>query len=57
MLILIHIDLGDLKQTMTKRGKKYHVTFIDDVSRYTNVYLLRRKDKAFDIFLIYKVEV
>ena len=27
---LIHSDLGDLKQTMTRGGKKFYVTFIDD---------------------------
>ena len=30
LLSLIHIDLGDLKYTMTKGGKRYYVTFIDD---------------------------
>ena len=30
LLGLIHSDLGDLKQTMTRDGKKYYVTFIDD---------------------------
>ena len=35
LLSLIHTDLGDLKQTMIKGGKKYYVTFIDYFSRYT----------------------
>jgi len=33
------------------------VTFIDDFSRYTKVYLLRHKDEAFDMFLSFKAEV
>ena len=33
------------------------MTFIDDFSRFTKVYLLRNKDEAFDMFLIYKVVV
>ena len=33
------------------------MTFIDDYSRFTRVYLLRNKDEAFDMFLSYKVEV
>ena len=42
---------------MTRGGKRYNVTFIDDFSRYTKVYLIRNKDKAFDMFLSYKIEV
>ena len=57
LLGLIHSNLGDLKQTMTRGGKKFYMTFIDDYSRFTKVYLLRNKDKAFDMFLIYKAEV
>ena len=53
----IHYDLGDIKQTMTKGGKKFYVTFIDDYSRFTRVYFLRNKDEAFYMFLSYKVEV
>ena len=33
------------------------MTFIDDCSRFSRVYLLRNKDEAFDMFLSYKVEV
>jgi len=32
-------------------GKNYFVTFIDDFSRYTQVYLIKHKDEAFDMFL------
>ena len=57
LLELIHSDLRDLKQTMIRGGKKFYLTFIDDYSRFTRVYLLRNKDKAFDMFLNYKAEV
>ena len=57
LLELIHPDLGDLKQTMTRGDKKIYMTFIDDYSRFTKVYLLRNKDETFDMFLIYKTEV
>ena len=30
LLELIHSDLGDLKQTMTRGRNKFYVTFIDD---------------------------
>ena len=42
---------------MSRGGKNYFVTFIDDYSRYTKVYLIKRKDEAFDVFLTYKAEV
>ena len=42
---------------MTRGDKKFYVTFIDDISRFTKIYLLRNKDEAVDMFLIYKVEV
>ena len=57
LLELIPSDLGDLKQTMTRGCKKYYVTFIDDYSRFTKVYLLKNKHETFDMFLIYKAEV
>ena len=42
---------------MTRGGNTYYITFIDDCSRYTKVYLLKHKDEAFDKFLVYKTEV
>ena len=42
---------------MTRRSKKLYVTFIDDYSRFTRVYLLTNKDETFDMFSSYKVEV
>ena len=33
------------------------MTFIDDYSRYTKVYLIKHKDETFDVFLSYKAEV
>ena len=57
LLELIHYDLGDLIQTMTRGVKKFYVTFIDDYSRFTRVYLFRNKDEACDMFLSYKAKV
>ncbi|OMO54671.1 Integrase, catalytic core [Corchorus capsularis] len=57
LLGLIHTDLGDMKQCMFRGGKQYYVTFINDCSRFTKVYLLKHKDEAFDMFLKYKAEV
>ena len=57
LLSLIHNDLKDLKNTMTRGGKRFYITFIDDYSRYTRVYLLRNKDETRDAFIKYKNEV
>ena len=57
LLEFIHSDLGDLKQTMTRGDNKFYVTFIDDYSRFTRVYLLRNKDEVFHMFLSYKSEI
>ena len=57
LLSLIHNDLGDLKNTITRGGKWFYITFIDDYSRYTMVYLLRNKNEAKDAFMKYKNEM
>jgi len=57
LLGLIHRNLVDLKQLTTGGGKNYFVTFIDDYSKYTKVYLIKNKDEAFAMFLSYKTEV
>jgi len=49
-LSLIHYDIADLKQTMSRGGKNYFSTFIDDFSRYTKVYLIRHTNEAFNMF-------
>ncbi|KAL4385517.1 hypothetical protein GQ457_15G014800 [Hibiscus cannabinus] len=57
LLELVHTDLADFRNTKSKGGKLYYITFVDDFSRYTKVYLLRTKDEAENFFLIYKAEV
>ena len=42
---------------MTRGDKRFYITFIDDCSRYTRVYLLRNKDETRDVFIKYKNEV
>ena len=56
-LDLIHTDICDLKFVQTRGGKKYFITFIDDCTRYCQVYLLSGKDEAFEMFKEYKAEV
>jgi hypothetical protein len=57
LLELIHSDLGDFKNTISRGGKRYYITFIDDYSRYTRVYLLSSKDEAENMFIKFKIEV
>ena len=57
LLELIHSDICELNGNITRGGKRYFITFIDDCSRFTYVYLLRNKDEAFEIFKKYKLEV
>ena len=42
---------------MIRGGKRFYITFIDDYSRYTRVYILRNKDEARNAFIKYKNEV
>lgn len=42
---------------LTKGQKNYIITFIEDLSRYTFVYLMSNKDKSFDFFKHFIVEV
>jgi hypothetical protein len=41
---------------LTKGGKWYFITFIDDSTRFCYVYLLKSKDKALHYFKTYKAE-
>jgi hypothetical protein len=57
LLELVHSDVCELNGILTRGGKRYFITFIDDFSRYTYVYLMRNKDESFDILKKYKTEV
>ena len=56
-LELVHSDICEMNGIITKGGKKYFITFIDDATKYCYVYLLRTKDEALHHFQIYKAEV
>jgi hypothetical protein len=55
-LELIYSDLCEMNGELTKGGKKYFMTLIDDSTRYYYVYLLKSKDEALNFFKIYKAE-
>jgi hypothetical protein len=56
-LDLVHSDLCEMNGLLTRGGKRYFMTFIDDASRYYYIYLLKSKDEALHYFKIYKAEV
>jgi hypothetical protein len=49
-LDLIHSDLCEMNRILTKGGKRYFITFIDDSTRFCYVYLLKSKDEALHYF-------
>jgi hypothetical protein len=56
-LELIHSDLCEMNEELTKGGKRYFMTLIDDCTRFCYIYLLMSKDEALHYFKIYKAEV
>jgi hypothetical protein len=53
-LDLIHSDLCDMNGILTRAAKKYFISFIDDATRYCQLYLIKTKDEALNCFKIYK---
>ena len=54
VLDLVYTDLCGPINTSARGGYEYFITFIDDYSRYGNIYLMRHKSEAFDKFKEYK---
>jgi transposase InsO family protein len=54
LLELVHSDICEINGILTRGGKRYFITFINDYSRLTYVYLLRTKDEAFEKFKEFK---
>jgi transposase InsO family protein len=54
VLDLIHTDLCGPMREKTFSGKLYYMTFIDDCSRWCEVYLLNNKSDALEAFLDFK---
>lgn len=53
-LELVHSDVCGKMREKSIGGAQYFLTFIDDKTRYTWVYLLKTKDQVFDRFLEWK---
>jgi hypothetical protein len=57
LLELVHSDVCGPMKTASRGGARYIVSFIDDFSRKTHVYLLKVKGEVFDKFKAYKALV
>ena len=56
-LELVHSDVCGKMQVKSLGGAEYFLTFTDDKTRYTWVYILKTKDQAFDCFRQWKALV
>ena len=54
MLGLVYSDVCGKMSTQSLSGSEYYLTFIDDKTHYTWVYILKRKDQVFEQFLEWK---
>lgn len=57
LLEIIHSDVCGPMSVNSLGGKRYFVTFIDDCSRKTFVYMLRKKSEVYDCFVNFKTLV
>lgn len=55
VLELVHSDVCGKMREKSLGGAEYFVTFTDDKTRYTWVYILKTKDQVFDCFLQWKL--
>lgn len=57
LLELVHTDICEHRGILTRGANRYFITFIDDFSKYTYVYLMKNKSDAFETFKNYLHEV
>ena len=57
MLELIHSNLCEFEEILTRGENRYTITFIDELSKYTTVYLLKNKSNDFEKFQDFLKEV
>lgn len=56
-LELIHSDVCGPITPSAWNGGKYFVTFVDDYTHFTQVYILKHKSEVFEVFKTYKAKV
>ena len=54
LLGLVHTNVYGPMTTQAKEGYSYFIIFIDDLSRFSYVYLMKHKSEAFDKFKEYQ---
>ena len=54
MLDYVHMDVWGPSKMKSLGGNHYFVTFVDDFSRRTWVYLMKHKDEVVGVFLKWK---
>ncbi|GJY19617.1 retrotransposon protein, putative, ty1-copia subclass [Tanacetum coccineum] len=57
ILGLIHTDVCGPFRTMSREGASYFITFTDEFSRYSFVYLMKDKHEVFETFKVFQNEV
>lgn len=57
LLYRVHSDVVGPFQTPTPSGNQYFVSFINEFSRFTKIYLLKHKSEVFDRFCEYLTKV
>ena len=57
LLELIHSDICEFEGILTREGNRYFITFIDDFSKYSYVYLMKNKSDTFEKLSIFIKEV
>ena len=53
VLELVHSDVVGPLETPSHGGSRYFVTFIDDYSKWTTVYMMKKKSETFNCFIKY----
>ena len=54
---LIHTDLQGPSLVLSRDALTYHLSFVDDFSRYTWIYPLKLKLEALEVFELFKLQV
>lgn len=57
LLNIIHSDVCGPFQVQSQSGKRYFLSFIDDYSKYSKIYVIERKNEVFSKFKDYVKEV
>ena len=57
LLVLVHTDVCGPFDMLTRGNFVYFIIFIDDLSRYGYVHLMRHKSEAFEKFKEFRHEV